>query len=171
MARYCSIECQRAHWDAEVHCHKETCKGVYDRQVLGSDGDTERLQKLAKEYAEKAVAEAITARLAHVGGRRFNRPGLRKSGDCMVVECPASGPVRVYVDLDNGTSATLGFRDTRCPRAVRLVVVVDDYGNASEPYLKAFRTPAHAFRWLQEVKADIRPYVKLFLESPDFNFN
>ena len=171
MARYCSIECQRAHWMAEVHCHKETCKGVYDRQVLGSDGDMERLQKQVKEHAEKDVEEAITARLAHVGGHRFNRPGVAPSGDCRVVECPVRGPVRVYVDLDDGSSATLSFKDTRCPRAVRLIAMVDDDGNASEPHEKSFRTQADAFRWLHEVEADIRTYVQLMLKSPDQNFN
>ena len=124
-----------------------------------------------KAHAERAVADAIKARLTYLGGTRFNRHGLAPSGECKVTECPESGPVRIYADRSDGSSVTFSFRDVRCPRPMRIIVGVDNDGNALPPYEKEFITQADCFRWLHSVKADIRPYVHWLITSQEQNFN
>jgi hypothetical protein len=172
IARYCSMDCLRVHWKAEVHGHKESCRGVFDPEV-SIDCNTKRVRKQKKAYAEKAVADAIKARLVYLGGPRFNRAGLAPSGECKVIECPESGPVRIYADLADGSSGILSFRDTRCPRPVRITVGVDNDGNASQAdwYEKEFISQADCFRWLHSAKMDIRPYVHGVITDEDVNLH
>ena len=177
IARYCNTECQTK--DFKTGGHKRLCRDIYDRVMCSpspsGDGRQNARDKkyctLAKANAEAALVKAIQTRLAsllvEVDGKHFyvTRPGLAPSGECTVIAGAISGPVKVTVGLDDGSTRTLTLTAIPGVRPVQTV-----FGNGES---KIFKTQADCGRWLhllgkahqRKIAFSFREFIALYLDT------
>ena len=145
-----------AHWKAERDSHKPWCVKV--QKAHGPN---------AKGVAKMYLMEAVQHRMFRLKKKHFyvTRPGLAPSGECTLIEGAITGPVKVKVGLEDGTTKTLVLTANPGVRPVHAV-----FGNGES---RLFRTQADCARWLhslgkahlQAINFSFRDFVVLYLES------
>ena len=164
LARYCGPVCQRTHWFDSTEGHKTPCKRVAESKCFSESLD-----------AEQRMCVKIQDRLWRLEG--YTRgPCLLPSGECTITSGHEMGPVKVVVDLDDGTTRTMIITDEPGIRPVTLTLVTFNEFNRGCKKIK-FKTQADCARWhasraelSERCHASIRGFVETLLSKFNGDF-